>query len=60
MTRKYLPRIRQPELFGSGRIQSKRKNFVYDQINLDYINKTFVKIWEETLARKIDMTCVVT
>ena len=34
--RKHLPRIRQQELFGSGRIVGIRKYFFYDQIDLKY------------------------
>ncbi|CAF3891381.1 unnamed protein product, partial [Rotaria sordida] len=48
--RKHLPRIRQQELFNSGRILGIRKYFFYDQIDLEYsrdVNTVFEKQWDK-------------
>ncbi|CAF1329440.1 unnamed protein product [Rotaria sordida] len=48
--RKHLPRIRQQELFGSGRILGIRKYFFYDQIDLKStrdINQIFTEQWNK-------------
>ncbi|CAF1103681.1 unnamed protein product [Rotaria sp. Silwood1] len=48
--RKHLPRIRQQELFDSGRILSIRKYFFYDQMDLQYnrdANIVFANQWDK-------------
>ena len=49
VARKHLPRIRQQELFGSGRIVGIRQIFFYDQIDLKYsqdIETVFTEQWD--------------